>query len=91
MREPAASRGSGFNRLVARTRHDPSSWAFSVLRSNSCVDIEALRAQERLFGLVPSDSTLHRTFRQIGLVTLAGLWEAMAGVRARWRCATLAG
>jgi hypothetical protein len=53
----------------------------------SCADIEALRAQERLFGPVPSDSTLYRTFRhQIGSATLAGLWDAMAGVRAKvWR------
>jgi len=52
----------------------------------SCADIEALRAQEHLFGAVPSDSTLYRTFRQIGPATLAGVWEAMAGVRAQvWR------
>jgi hypothetical protein len=49
----------------------------------SCADIEALRAQERLFGAVPSDSTLYRTFRQIGPATLEGVWEATAGVRAR--------
>ena len=49
----------------------------------ACADIEALRAQEHLFGAVPSDSTLYRTFRQIAPATLAGLWEAMAGVRAR--------
>jgi hypothetical protein len=53
----------------------------------SCADIEALRAQERLFGAVPSDSTLYRTFRHdITPATLAGLWEALAGVRAQvWR------
>jgi hypothetical protein len=52
----------------------------------ACADIEHLRAQGSLFGSVPSDSTLYRTFRQIGPVTLAGLWEAMAGVRAEvWR------
>jgi hypothetical protein len=53
----------------------------------SCADIEALRAQERLFGPVPSDSTLYRTFRhQLDAATLAGLWEAMAEVRAQvWR------
>ena len=57
----------------------------------SCADIEALRAQERLFGAVPSDSTLYRTFRQLGPTTVAGVWEAMAEVRAQvWRrcCAT---
>jgi hypothetical protein len=52
----------------------------------ACSDIEALRAQPALFGAVPSDSTLYRTFRQIGPATLEGLWEAMAEVRARvWR------
>ena len=52
----------------------------------ACADIEALRAQERLFGAVPSDSTLYRTFRQITPATLAGLWDAMAEVRAGvWR------
>lgn len=52
----------------------------------ACSDIEHLRAQGTLFGSVPSDSTLYRTFRQIGPSTLEGLWEAMAQVRARvWR------
>jgi hypothetical protein len=52
----------------------------------SCADIEHLRAQDRLFGAVPSDSTLYRTFRQIDAGTLGGLWEAMATVRAEvWR------
>ncbi len=52
----------------------------------SCADIEHLRSQERLFGQVPSDSTVYRTFRGIGPETLADLWEAMAEIRARvWR------
>jgi Transposase DDE domain group 1 len=52
----------------------------------ACADIEHLRAQADLFGLVPSDSTLYRTFRQIDPSTLGGLWEAMAEVRAGvWR------
>jgi putative methionine-R-sulfoxide reductase with GAF domain len=52
----------------------------------SCADIEHLRAQGRLFGEVPSDSTVYRTFRQIGPGTLAGLWDAMAEVRGQvWR------
>lgn len=51
-----------------------------------CADIEHLRSQEELFGSVPSDSTTYRTFRQITPSTLAGLWEAMAEVRAKvWR------
>ncbi len=52
----------------------------------ACSDIEALRAQRSLFGSVPSDSTLYRTFRKLDAATLAGLWEAMAEVRAQvWR------
>jgi Transposase DDE domain group 1 len=52
----------------------------------SCADIEALRAQGRLFGAVASDSTTYRTFRQIDPAVLAGVWEAMARVRAQvWR------
>ncbi len=52
----------------------------------ACADIEHLRSQEALFGSVPSDSTLYRTFRSIGTTTLDDLWEAMAEVRARvWR------
>ena len=52
----------------------------------SCAGIEHLRSQERLFGAVPSDSTLYRTFRQVAPETLAELWGAMAAVRAKvWR------
>jgi Transposase DDE domain group 1 len=52
----------------------------------ACSDIEALRAEPALFGAVPSDSTLYRTFRQIAPATLGGLWEAIAEVRAGvWR------
>ena len=49
----------------------------------ACSDVEFLRAQPALFGSVPSDSTLYRTYRQIDAVTLAGLWGAMAEVRAK--------
>jgi len=52
----------------------------------TCSDIEQLRCQPDLFGSVPSDSTLYRTFREIDPVILAGLWDAMGEVRARvWR------
>jgi Transposase DDE domain group 1 len=52
----------------------------------ACTDIEHLRFQPSLFGSVPSDSTLYRTFRQLDADTLAGLWEAMGEVRAVvWR------
>ena len=49
---------------------------------DACSDVEFLRAQPVLFGPVPSDSTLYRTYRQIDAVTLARLWEAMGEVRA---------
>ena len=49
----------------------------------ACADIEHLRAQGVLFGPVPSDSTLYRTFRQVDSTTRAGLWDAMAEVRAQ--------
>lgn len=49
---------------------------------DACSDVEFLRAQPALFGPVPSDSTLYRTYRQINAATLAGLWDAMAEVRA---------
>ena len=58
----------------------------------ACADIEHLRSQGVLFGAVPSDSTLYRTFRQIDPSTLAGLWEGMAEVRAQvWRRAATTG
>jgi Transposase DDE domain group 1 len=52
----------------------------------ACADIEHLRSQPDLFGSVPSDSTLYRTFRSIDASVLEGLWEAMGLVRAVvWR------
>jgi hypothetical protein len=72
-------------RLVFHDRGKVLTQAMLMLAGGgeACSDIEALRAQERLFGAVPSDSTLYRTFRQIGPVTLGGVWEAMAGIRAQ--------
>jgi len=56
----------------------------------ACSDIEKLRAQPVLFGSVPSDSTLYRTFREIDAATLVGLGDAMAEVRAQvWRRAAV--
>ena len=52
----------------------------------ACADIEHLRAQGALFGVVPSDSTLYRTFRHLDAATVGGLWAAVAQVRAGvWR------
>lgn len=49
----------------------------------ACSDIEHLRAQGSLFGAVPSDSTLYRTFRDITPAILEGVWEAMAETRSK--------
>ena len=48
----------------------------------SVADIEHLRTQDRLFGPVPSDTTLRRTILAIDPVTLAGLATAVAATRA---------
>lgn len=47
----------------------------------ACSDIEKLRAQPGLFGAVPSDSTLYRTFFELDPSTVSGLWQAMADAR----------
>lgn len=49
----------------------------------SCADIEHLRFQADLFGWVPSDSTVFRTFHEITEGTRAALDVAMAEVRAK--------
>ena len=49
----------------------------------ACSDIEKLRAQPTLFGEVPSDSTLYRTFFQLDAATVNGLWQAVASARAQ--------
>lgn len=49
----------------------------------SCADIEHLRAQEDLFGWVPSDSTVYRTFFEITPSLRADLATAVAEVRAK--------
>ncbi len=49
----------------------------------SCADIEHLRTQARLFGPVPSDSTVYRTITAIDSVTLDGLAVATGQTRAR--------
>ncbi len=47
----------------------------------SCADIEHLRLQSDLFPSVPSDSTVFRTFHELGATTRSGIAEAMAEVR----------
>ena len=49
----------------------------------SCADIEHLRAEEALFGFVPSDSTVHRSFHEITAEVRAAIAGEVASVRAR--------
>lgn len=52
----------------------------------SCADIEHLRLQGDLFGSVPSDTTVFRTFHELTPATRTAMTEAMAEVRAQvWR------
>ncbi len=52
----------------------------------SCADIEHLRLQEDLFGAVPSDTTVFRTFHEITPSTRSGIAAALAEVRTEvWR------
>ena len=52
----------------------------------ACADIEHLRAQPALFGAVPSDSTLYRTFRDIDADTLTAVRDTFGEVRMNaWR------
>jgi hypothetical protein len=52
----------------------------------SCADIEHLRAQTDLFGPVPSDSTVYRTFHEITPGVRDAIALAFAGVRSEvWR------
>jgi len=49
----------------------------------SCADIEHLRFQADLFGWVPSDSTVFRTFHEISKERRIGLEAALAEVRSK--------
>ena len=52
----------------------------------SCADIEHLRAQEEMFGSVPSDSTVFRTLHEFDAEQRSELSEALAEVRAKvWK------
>ena len=55
----------------------------------SCLDIEYLRSGDDLFGAVPSDTTVNRTFHEITPQRRAALGDALAEVRAEvWRRST---
>jgi len=49
----------------------------------SCADIEHLRLQRDLFGIVASDSTVYRTFHELSPLTRRDLHGAVAQVRAK--------
>jgi hypothetical protein len=52
----------------------------------SCADIEHLRAQEEMFGSVPSDSTVFRTLHEFDAEQRSELLQALAEVRAKvWK------
>jgi hypothetical protein len=53
----------------------------------SCADIEHLRIEPTLFGVVPSDSTLHRTFcADLTPTTLKAVRQGFAEIRAKvWK------
>ncbi len=52
----------------------------------SCSDIEHLRAQEEMFGSVPSDSTVFRTLHEFDAKQRSSLAAALAEVRAKvWK------
>jgi len=52
----------------------------------SCADIEHLRAQEEMFGSVPSDSTVFRTLHEFDAQQRSSLAEGLAEVRAKvWK------
>ncbi|MBW4030472.1 MAG: transposase [Acidobacteria bacterium] len=52
----------------------------------SCADIEHLRAQEEMFGSVPSDSTVFRTLHEFDAAKRRDLLSALAEVRAKvWK------
>ena len=52
----------------------------------TCLDIEHLRVGDDLFGSVPSDTTVARTFHEIASSTRSGITAAISEVRAEvWR------
>ncbi len=73
---------------IAQRRHDPgrtlAQMVLAVADGATCLsDIAALRSQPAMFGAVPSDATVWRTFDQIGPVELRGIATARADARAR--------
>jgi len=81
----AAVAAGGDQRLLGHDRGKVLTQVMLMLAGGGecCGDIEYLRAQPGLFGPVPSDSTVWRTFGRIDEATLAYLAQAMAAVRSQ--------
>lgn len=75
----------GDQRLVGHDRGKVLTQVMLMLAGGGecCSDIEYLRSQPGLFGPVPSDTTVWRTFDRIDEATLGYLWQSMAAVRAQ--------
>ena len=84
----SAAIAPGGERLPVHDRGKVLTQAMLMLAGGgeACADIEHLRAQPALFGAVPSDSTLYRTFRDIDADTLSAVRDAFGEVRMNaWR------
>jgi hypothetical protein len=81
----AAVAAGGDQRLLGHDRGKVLTQVMLMLAGGGecCGDIEYLRAQPGLFGPVPSDSTVWRTFARIDETTLGYLVQSMAAVRAQ--------
>ena len=81
----AAVTAGGDQRLLGHDRGKVLTQVMLMLAGGGecCADIEHLRAQPGLFGSVPSDSTVHRSFAAIDEATLGYLRQSMAVVRAQ--------
>ena len=75
----------GDQRLVGHDRGKVLTQVMLMLAGGGecCSDIEFLRSQSGLFGSVPSDTTVWRTFDRIDETTLGYLRQALAAVRAQ--------
>ena len=81
----AAVTAGGDQRLVSHDRGKVLTQVMVMLAGGGecCADIEYLRSQPGLFGAVPSDTTVWRTFDRVDEATLGYLWQAMSAVRAQ--------
>ncbi len=81
----AAVIAGGDQRLVGHDRGKVLTQVMVMLAGGGecCADIEYLRSQPGLFGAVPSDTMVWRTFDRVDESTLGYLWQAVAAVRAQ--------